>query len=397
MLKNIISNLHSEDWIQLILKNANIYVVGGSVRDALSGTVMKDIDMVVEGMGLEDVKNLLKQFGKVSIVGESFSVIKFRPFGHVGEDYDIAVPRRDRKLGAGHKNFAIETEGVDILGDLKRRDFTINSIAVNVKTGEILDPFHGIDDLKSKVLRATDSNAFIEDPLRMVRAIQFAARFRFNIEPKTLQLMKNNAKLIKEITGERILEEFEKILHKNGSTRVAFELMEKSYMDKALFNVKFHAAGLTEHFDNLDEVSFFYTLGILGNVIPSNFYLKRLKGKYEIGKALTTLEKYFTKFSNGMPEEELKWNIFQMLKTSPLLSNTMILHPNVLKVIKEMKAKKIPMKLGDIPVNGNDIMELFGVKNEDIGILMTKMYKDALMNKFNWKNKTETLKYLETL
>ena len=397
MLNSLIRNLRSQDWVNHLLRHGNVYVVGGCIRDALMNKSPKDIDIVIEGLSIDDVKELLKHFGKTSLVGQSFSVIKFRPKYHTGEDFDIAVPRIDRKIGTGHKGFEVSTEGVTIKEDLKRRDFTINSIAVNIKTNEVLDPFGGRKDIQAKLLRATDKNAFTEDALRIVRAIQFAARFRFDIEPETLNLMKKYSKLLKEISGERILEEFEKILHKGGSTQIALELIERADIDKAIFNSKFNSTGLTQYFDNLDEASFFYTLGILGNVNPSQFYLKRLKGKYEIGKALITLEKYFTKFSHGMPENELKWNVFQMIKVSPLLFHATIFHPNVSEVITDMKAKKIPMKFGDIPVNGNDIMDKFGVQNEEVGNIMNKMYQDALMNKFDWKNKQKTLKYLETI
>ena len=352
--------------------------------------------MVVEGPSIDDVKELLKHFGKSSLVGQSFSVIKFRPEYHTGEDFDIAVPRIDRKIGTGHKGFEVSTKGVTIKEDLKRRDFTVNSIAVNIKTGEILDPFGGRKDLAAKVLRATDKNAFVEDALRIIRAIQFASRFRFDIEPHTLGLMKQHAKLIKEISGERIKEEFDKIIKKHGSTRVAYDLIERSDLDKALFGEKFSKDGF-EYFDDLDLVSFYYVLGNLGNTIPWKFYKERLKGELPVTKALMTLEKHFSKFNELGSEEENKWNVFQMIKTSPMLIDAEILPEVASKIIAQMKAGKIPMKEGDIPVNGNDIMDKFGVKDEEVGNIKNQMYKDALMNKFDWKNKEKTLKYLETI
>lgn len=396
MLKNLIRDIRSQDWVKVLLREGNVYMVGGCVRDAFMNKSPKDIDIVVEGPSMTEIKSLLKNYGKLNIVGQSFEVIKFRPVGHTGEDFDIAVPRTDTKVGTGHKGFQISTEGVDILGDLKRRDFTVNSIAVNLRTAEILDPFNGLNDLSKKVLRATDKNAFIEDPLRMLRAIQFAARFRFSIEPNTLMLMKKNANLIKDISGERIQEEFDKIILKHGSTQVAFDLIEKSNLDKALFGQKFTKDGF-EYFDNLDMVSFYYVLGNLGNVVPWKFYKERLKGEAPVIKALMTLEQYFSKFDENKPDGENKWNVFMMLKASPMLLNSVVVPKIVSDIINEMKAGKIPMKLGDIPVNGNDIMDKFGVKNEEVGNIMRKMYQDALMNKFDWKNKQKTLKYLERI
>lgn len=396
MLKSLVNDLRSQDWVKQLLRHANVYVVGGCVRDAMMNQPLKDIDIVVEGISIDDVKELLKHFGKTNLVGQSFSVIKFRPEYHTGEDFDIAVPRIDRKIGTGHKGFEVSTKGVTIKEDLKRRDFTVNSIAVNIKTGEILDPFGGRKDLAAKVLRATDKNAFVEDALRIIRAIQFASRFRFDIEPHTLGLMKQHAKLIKEISGERIKEEFDKIIKKHGSTRVAYDLMERSDIDKALFGEKFSKDGF-EYFDDLDLVSFYYVLGNLGHKVPWKFYKERLKGDVPVTKALMTLEKFFSKIDESNPEEENKWNVFQMIKASPMLIDAEVLPEVASKIIDQMKAGKIPMKEGDIPVNGNDIMDKFGVKDEEVGNIKNQMYKDALMNKFDWKNKQRTLKYLETI
>ena len=396
MLQSLISDLRSQDWIKQLIKHSNVYAVGGCVRDAIMNQPLKDIDIVIEGPSIDDVKELLKHFGRSSIVGQSFSVIKFRPTYHTGEDFDVAVPRIDRKIGTGHKGFETYTKGVTIKEDLKRRDFTINSIAVNLKTREILDPFKGREDIAAKVLRATDSTAFVEDPLRLIRAIQFASRFMFDIEPKTLELMKKNAKLIREISGERIRDEFDKILYKHGSTRMAFDLIERSDLDKGLFGEKFHKDGF-EYFDDLDLVSFYYVLGNLGHKNPAKFYRDRLKGEVPVIKALETLEKYFSKIDESKPEEENRWNVFLMLKSSPILTNSEVLPNPAIKIINMMKKHEIPMKIGDIPVNGNDLMELFPISGTEVGDIINFMYKEALMNKFNWKDKNATIKYLKTI
>lgn len=398
MLKTLISDLRSQDWIKQLLRKSRVCIVGGCVRDALMNKPIKDVDIVVEGLSMEQIKELLKNYGRSILAGQSFSVIKFRPTYHTGEDFDIAIPRVDRKIGTGHKGFEITTEGVTIEDDLKRRDFTINSIAVDLKTGQILDPFHGRQDIQNKILKATDQNAFIEDPLRMMRAIQFAARFKFMISPETLSLMRKNADLIKEISGERILEEFEKILHKNGSTKTAYYLLERSYLDQALFGHKFMNDGSDfKYFEDLDPVSFYYVLGILGKVSPSEFYEKRLRGEYHMTKALKTLEKYFDRFDESKSDEENKWNVFVMLRTSPMLVNAEVLPNLVNEIIEEMKSGKIPMKLGDIPVSGNDIMQRYSVSGIKVGDIINFMYKDALTNKYDWKNREEVFKYLDGL
>jgi len=210
----------------------------------------------------------------------------------------------------------------------------------------------------------------------------------------TLKMMKDNANLLKGITGERILMELDKILKKHGSTRAAFELIEKADIDKVLFDQKFSKDGF-EYFDNLDSVSFYYVLGNLGNVKPSEFYKNRLKGEAPMTKALQTIEKYFANF--GKTELEIKWNVFQMLKISTQLKDAVVLPTEVTKIINDMKTGKIPMKIGDIPVTGNDIMDKFHVTGAEVGNIMNFMYQEALMNKFEWKNKEKTLKYLQNI
>jgi len=395
MLKSIIVNLTREKWIQKLLSHeATIYVVGGCVRDEFLHKPIKDVDLVIEDLSLEFIKKTLQDFGQTKITGESFSVLKFRPVGHVGEDYDIAVPRMDRKIGIGHKGFETVTSGMTIKDDLKRRDFTINSMAVNIETGELLDPFNGTGDILRKQLRATDVNAFIEDPLRMIRAIQFAARFGFGIEPKTLSLMKTHCNLIEEIAGERIEEEFDKIISKHGSTSVALELIEKTNLDKALFGQKFSTKDF-KPFEGLDTVSFYYVMCTLGGVNPSMFYKVRFKGNAKVISALEVLGNTFVTITKHMLESELRWRVFLILKASPMLANSIVIPANVASVIQDMKEGKIPMKFGDIPVTGSDLMNEFGLdEGAELGHLKVFMYKSALMEKFDWTNKEKTLEFL---
>jgi tRNA nucleotidyltransferase (CCA-adding enzyme) len=177
----IISDLCSKDWIKFLSKDSNIYIVGGAVRDAFLNKPIKDVDIIVEGLSLQTIAKKLSSFGKVSLVGESFAVIKFKP-NNESEYIDIAVPRIDRKISSGHKGFSVETNNISIKDDLKRRDFTVNSIAINIITKQVIDPFNGVSDLNKGLLRATDSNSFIEDPLRIFRGIQFSSRFNFSVE-----------------------------------------------------------------------------------------------------------------------------------------------------------------------------------------------------------------------
>lgn len=394
-LQTILDHLKNEEWIQKLSKNSEVYVVGGSVRDAFLNKPIKDVDLIVDGLSFSGIQKILKPFGKQSLVGESFSVIKFRPDGHIGEDYDIAVPREDRKVGEGHKGFEIVTEGVDIMGDLKRRDFTINSMAANIMTGELLDPFNGQNDLKNQLIRATDKNAFIEDPLRILRGIQFSARFNFDIEKSTMKLMKDNSHLIKQISGERILEEFQKIIKKQGNTQRAFNLLHETGIDEAFFDKKM--IKYDKGFESLDTISFYYMLGIIGDVDPTKFYMNRLKGEYNTGKSIQILDDLISRWPHLSSIEDKKYILMQAVNKSNDIAEAELLPPDAKKIIKEMKAGKIPMKYSDIPVSGDDVMIMFNIKGKEVGIIIEKLRRGALSNKFNWKDRNDSIDYLKTL
>jgi len=393
-VRDILLDLRSAAWLRPILMSADAFIVGGCVRDAFIGKPSKDIDIIVEGLPLEKIQELLRPFGKVDIVGESFSVIKFRPKGFVGEPYDIATPRQDRKIGSGHKGFEIITDGITIEQDLKRRDFTYNSIAVDIKRMEILDPFNGLVDLKNNVLRATDKTAFIEDPLRIIRGIQFASRFGSTIEPNTLMLMRDNADLVAEISGERIFEELNKILTKNGDTELAFKLLHETEVDRALFGDKMFK---TEGLGKLDPVSFYYVLGVLGGVNPANFIKTRLKGDANLEKNVRILDQILTEYPNITEKEEFLYFLFKKFEKAPEVMNAVILPAEVDQVVKQMKYKKIPMRMQDIQINGDDVIRISGKKGTYVGQILDIMLRDALMNRYDWKNRDVCIDRLSNL
>lgn len=205
-----------------------IYEVGGSVRDRLLGRLHKDNDFLVTGIPIEKLTSLLKPFGSVQFVGKSFGVLKFSPFKEKNTIYDIAIPRKEMSTGTGHRDFeVIYDHTLPVHVDLARRDFTINAMARNIKTGKLIDPFNGEKDLRDKLLRQVFVEAFIEDPLRLLRAVQFSARFDLDIEPETLKNMEKHAELIKTVSGERVADEIRKLfLAKKPS--IGFDIMDKT-------------------------------------------------------------------------------------------------------------------------------------------------------------------------
>ena len=180
-------------------------LVGGCVRDELMGAPPKDWDLEVYGIEPAKLREILDQFGSVNVVGEAFTVYK------LGADLDVSIPRRERKTGRGHRGFFIEGDPtMSTEQAASRRDFTINAILQDPLTEEIIDPFHGRDDLNRGVLRRVSPHTFIEDSLRVLRAVQFAARFEFRIEPETVELCRSID--ITDLPAERIWGEVEKLL-----------------------------------------------------------------------------------------------------------------------------------------------------------------------------------------
>lgn len=186
-------------------------VVGGWVRDRLRGLPSKDVDIEVFGIPQEHLPALLAPIGRVEPVGQSFPVYKVvPPEGSAGE-IDVALPRRESKRGRGHKAFEVHGDpSMTITEAARRRDFTINAISWDPLTGRYEDPFDGRGDLERRLLRAVDPKTFADDSLRALRAVQFAARFEFSLEPRTAALCR--ALSLDDLPAERIWGEIEKLL-----------------------------------------------------------------------------------------------------------------------------------------------------------------------------------------
>lgn len=179
-------------------------IVGGWVRDDLAGRTPKDLDLEVFGLPVERLKPLLERFGRVDTVGEAFTVFKVAGL-------DVSLPRRESKIGHGHKAFAVHGDPRLSAEDAaRRRDFTINAISRDPLTGELVDPFHGRDDLRDRRLRVVDPATFADDSLRVLRALQFAARFELTLDEETKALCRSLP--LDDLPPERVWGEIEKLL-----------------------------------------------------------------------------------------------------------------------------------------------------------------------------------------
>jgi tRNA nucleotidyltransferase (CCA-adding enzyme) len=172
------------------------------VRDSLLDIAHKDFDLEVYGVGYEVLARSLSAHGRVDLVGKSFGVIKFT--GQSGGQWDFSLPRRDSKISTGHKGFEVEFDpDIEPREAASRRDFTINALMFDPRTGEYLDFFGGREDLQKRVLRHT-SSAFVEDPLRVLRGMQFTARFDLSPAPETVELCRSIVQTFPELAVERV-------------------------------------------------------------------------------------------------------------------------------------------------------------------------------------------------
>ena len=193
------------------------YYVGGFVRDRRMGIESKDVDLEIHGITPELLCAVLDSLGERTVMGTSFGVYGLRHY-----DLDIAMPRTEHATGRGHRDFEVDVD--PFLGPEKaaaRRDFTINAMMENVLTGELLDPFHGSDDIRAGIIRHVTPDTCADDPLRILRAAQFASRFSFRIAEETILLSHRTS--LAALPRERVYAELEKAMCKGKTPSVFFE------------------------------------------------------------------------------------------------------------------------------------------------------------------------------
>ncbi len=194
-----------------------VYYVGGFVRDRLMGRDCKDVDVEVHGIAPAQLEEILDTLGERTVMGVSFGVYGLKHY-----DLDIAMPRSETNTGRGHKDFTVAVDPfLGVRKAAQRRDFTINAMMQDVLTGEVVDPFGGQEDLQKGLIRHVCDASFGEDPLRVLRGAQFAARFGFRIADETIAICKEMD--LSALAGERIMEELNKALLKADKPSIFFD------------------------------------------------------------------------------------------------------------------------------------------------------------------------------
>ena len=366
MAKNYLSyKLRALPFYDAVTKaGGKIYAVGGPVRDFILGKQSKDLDIIVTGIDYDLLQGILENYGKTDLVGKSFGIIKFRETP-TSEEIDVALPRTEKKTGQGYQGFEVSVDpNMSVEDEMKRRDITINSLAMD-GDGNIVDPFNGLNDIKNRVIKATSNDSFSEDPLRMLRVVQFATRFGFNLDSQTESMIRQNASLIKEISPERYIIEFDKIVSK-GKPIQGIKLLISLNLFQPIFG--FQYKGKFNNFNKVKTIGEFLYLCVLTS---ENFeILKKRFGsalpdkiKKEI-EALTNLNLF------GQNKIENLFTLMKMYKFSPETIQNSMLVPNELKQM----AQKYPMDNKQLDITGMDIMAL-GFKGKDVGDKIIEIFK----------------------
>lgn len=392
---------------RLIGSDIKPIIVGGFIRDSLLGIESKDIDIELYGLiSLRELENILKDFGKLNLVGKSFGVCKLKY-----EDYDLdfSFPRRDNKVEPGHRGFEVEIDSsLDFKTASSRRDFTINAIGYDTKEKRVLDPHNGIDDLRDKILRAVDEKSFAQDPLRVLRAAQFCARFDLEIEKNLFLLCKNMVlkKMLDELPKERIFEEIKKLLLKSKKPSVGFGLLREFGTDI-----------YTNNLDVVDEIAKQPRANKQANLalmlagLCYNFkqneaknFISKLSNEKELLKAALLLIKfhneidtiYLNNFNNyALYKLAMSVNIDQLL----ILSSSIFYAKNGYKIYKageEIKKRAIELNIltEKMPplLGGRDILGL-GIKpSPKFSEILDTAYEAQMRG--NFKNHNDALLWL---
>ncbi len=208
-----------------------VFFVGGCVRDFFLEQSIEDIDVEVYGVTAPQLEQILCQYGTVNHIGKSFGVYIVK-----GMSLDITLPRTEKKMGVGHKDFIVTVDPfLPLEMASKRRDFTWNAIYVDAISGEIIDPFNGLKDLQLGIVRHIDDKTFAEDPLRVLRALQFAGRFGFTLHADTKKLCRSLLSELPTLPKERLFEEFKKLLLKAPKPSLGLRLAQEIGVVNTLF------------------------------------------------------------------------------------------------------------------------------------------------------------------
>jgi len=350
------------------LKNNAIkpIIVGGFVRDYFLQRSSKDIDIELYNTdNFEQIEEILKEFGNTNIIGKSFGVIKL---SLDDLELDFSLPRIDNKVSTGHKGFRVDIfKDLDFKTASKRRDFTINAIGYDIFEDKFLDYYNGIDDIKNKKLRFIDKKTFKEDPLRVLRAVQFCSRFEFKLDDYLFSTCREMVEqnLLTQLPNERIFLEIKKLLLKSSKPSIGLKLLEN--LNIKIFKIDNEKLLNINNFVNFKTTNDSTNLTIMLALLYKNtrYNLVQLTNSKNLANNINKLlhvENYFSKKT-----KTINYNIMKGfdLKLITLFLKALHVEDNIIKNLKSL----IPN------INGKDL-----IKN---GMKPSKEFKNILQTLYD--------------
>ena len=335
------------------------YIVGGAVRDEMmpGAPPPKDIDFLVRKLPLYNIASILAPMGSVKEVGRAFGVVTAVIDG---EEFDFAIPRTaELKTGKKHTDFNVTTDpNAPIEADLGRRDFTINALAKDSE-GNVIDHYGGLQDIQNRVIRAVGDphHRFSEDPLRMLRALQFATRFDFNIEPNTADAIRSNLDKLNTVAAERIFLEFEKAWTKGaansnrlisllGETGVGTHIFGKDFNPR---EINLPQAQETNQKIVSNAIAFFVDGGNYAAMKPTNEIIKHI----ELAKQAASGQEVYIYGADSRVQLPLVSMVLNQIGYTEASE-------------KIEKALNLPLAPKELAIGGRELMQL-GLKGPEIG------------------------------
>jgi len=303
--------------IAAALPPGSLYAVGGRVRDEVRSELdgvprpAKDLDYVAVGLELPDLVARLGTIGRADVVGAAFAVVKCTLDGVT---VDVALPRRERSSGAGHREFVVEAgPAVSLDDDLARRDFRMNMLARALPEGKLVDPHGGEADIRARRIDVLRPEAFDEDPLRMLRACQFAARFEYSVTLATMAAMRAAAHLATTVSAERVRDELTKLLELAPRPSIGFELMRESGLLALLLPEIAEGIGVEQNQFHAYDV-YRHSLATLDATPPGDLVLRLAALLHDVAKPRTKDGPHF--YRHEIVGEELAREMLPRLRFS---------------------------------------------------------------------------------
>ncbi|MDR2593843.1 MAG: hypothetical protein LBC87_03635 [Fibromonadaceae bacterium] len=378
------------------------FLVGGFVRDSLLGTrdEIRDFDIEVYKINQEKLLSILSKHGKPNLIGKAFGVVHL---SRQNIHYDFSFPRTESKTGSGHRAFDVQTDpNLSFEEAAKRRDFTINAMGMELPNLELADPYNGSKDLESKILRHV-SEAFAEDSLRVLRAVQFAARFELRAAKETIELCKTLS--LNDLSRERIEEEFRKWLLKGVKPSYGLDIFCEVGLQKMFFEIGIESnhANLGNILDNIAkhrgglnsteaEIIMFAGLLCLPNAKPLDFLKKWIPVNVLLKKVpalLNSLSQLNLDSKSSLNRCALKaggLKLPAMLKSA--IENDANLYENALKIGKEMGIwEEAPEPL----LTGKMLLDMGFKQGPRVGEIIKQIFEKQLEGEVSSKEVAEKM------